>query len=60
LYLARPADVEILPDDFLEKHPTRYRSIQHLRQREFRLQNGQLVTVPGTPIRGRERMRQLA
>ena len=60
LYLARPADVEILPDDFLEKHPTRYRAIQHLRQREFRLQDGQLVTVSGTPIRGRERMRQLA
>jgi hypothetical protein len=30
LYLARPADVEILPDDFLEKHSTRHRAIQHL------------------------------
>ena len=60
LHLARSADVEILPDDFLEEHPTRYRPVQHLRQREFRLQDGDLVTVSGLAIRGRERMRQLA
>ena len=60
LYLAGPAGVEILLNDFLEKHTTGHWPVEHLRQRKFRLQDGHLIPVAGTAISGCEGMRELA
>jgi hypothetical protein len=60
LDLVRAADVEILPDNFLEKHAAAHRAIQHLSEREFRLQDRQLIAIAGTAICDCEWMWQLA
>lgn len=45
-----PAEVEVLADHLLEEHPARQRPVQHLRGRELRLQNGDVVAVAGLPV----------
>ena len=48
--LVGAADVEVVADDLLEEHPARHRFVQHLGQREFGLQDRQLVAVAGGAI----------
>jgi hypothetical protein len=49
-HLIGAADVEVVADDLLEKHPARHRFVQHLGQGELGLQDRALVAVAGGPI----------
>jgi hypothetical protein len=60
LDLARAPDVEILADHLLEEDPSDHRLVEHLGQREFGLQDGEVVAVARSTIRSREGVRQLA
>ena len=52
------ADVEVVPDDLFEEHPSGDRFVEHLRERELGLQDRQLVAVARGPVGRGERMRQ--
>ena len=58
LHLVRPPEVQILADDLLEEGPARLGTIQHLGQRELRLQDRYVVAIPGLAVRGGVRVRQ--
>lgn len=60
LHLSRIAEVEILVDYFLEEGPASQRPVQHLGQRELRLQDRDIVKPTGLTICFSERMRQQA
>src|SRR5713101_535501 len=59
LHLVGPAQVQVIADDVLEEDPARLRTVQHLGQREFRLQDRDVVTVAGLAIRRGVGVRQL-
>ena len=52
------AEIEILPDHFLEEATARERSVQYLGQCELRLQDREPIPVACGPMLGRKRMRQ--
>src|SRR5580704_2578987 len=58
LHLAGPTDVQVLADYLFEEHSARYRPVQHLRQRELRLENRDLVAVTCLAIAHAVGMRQ--
>ncbi len=60
LHLARPSDIQVLPNHLLEEDPPGDRAVQNLGQRELGLQNGELLAVTGLPILGGKGVRQLA
>jgi len=57
-HLTGSADIQVLADDFFKEHAASHRPVQYLGQREFRLENGNLVTVAGVAIAGFVGMRQ--
>ena len=60
LHLTGPADIQILPNDFLEEGPPGDRAVQNLGERKLGLQNRDLLPVTGLPIFGGKWVRQLA
>jgi len=56
LHLAGPAEVEVFADHFFKEHPAGYGPVQHLCQRELRLQDRDLVAVTGLSIAGAVRV----
>jgi hypothetical protein len=56
--LVGAADVEVVVQDLLEEDPPGHRAVQHLGQRELRLQDRQLVAVAVLLILPRERVGQ--
>ena len=58
LHLVGAPDVEVLVDDLLEEHAPLLRAVEDLRERELRLQDGELVRQPRSAVCSRERMRQ--
>ena len=56
LHLIRTAEIEILADDFFEETAAGHRSIEDLREGELGLQDGELIAIPGGPVRRREGM----
>ena len=46
----RAAEVEVVADDLLEEDPPGDRLVQHLGQGELRLQDGDVIPVPGSPV----------
>src|SRR4051794_9879467 len=60
LHLTRAPEVEIFPNDLLKEHAPCDGPIQHLSEGELRLQDRNLVAVPGPAISRGERMRQFA
>ena len=52
------AQVQVVADDLLEEDPPGDRLIQHLGQGELRLEDRDVIPVPGRPVGGAERMRQ--
>ena len=60
LHLTGPADIEVLANHFLEERAPGHRPVQHLGERELRLQDRDVVAVARRPVRRRERMRQPA
>ena len=60
LHLIRPAEVEILADDFFEEPAAGAGPIEHLGQREFGLQDRELIAIAGGAVGGGEGMRQTA
>src|SRR4051812_118294 len=50
------ANVKVLPNDLLKQNATVQWPVQNLREREFRLQDRQIVTVAGFSILRGERM----
>src|SRR5436190_2270546 len=60
LHLIGPADVEILADDFLEETATGVGAIEHLRQRKFGLEDGELIAIASAAVGGGKGMRHPA
>ena len=60
LHLLGPADVQVFANYFLEENPPADRPVKHLGEREFDLQDGELIAVSGLPVQGGEGMRQQA
>ena len=60
LHLIGPADIEVLANHFLEEHPAGDGPVQHLGERELRLQDRQVVAIAGRPVSAGKRMRQPA
>jgi hypothetical protein len=58
LHLTGSADVEILANHFLEKHPSRDGPVEDLSEGELRLKNRDLITEARLAVGGAERMRQ--
>ena len=56
--LVRAADVQVVADDLLEEDPPVHRGVEGLGEGELRLQDRQLVAVPGRGVAGGERVRQ--
>jgi hypothetical protein len=50
LHLIGPTEVEILADDFLEEAAARVRSVKHVRERELRLEDRELIAVAGGAV----------
>jgi hypothetical protein len=56
--LVRATDVEVVADDLFEEHSTVDRGVEHLREGELGLQDGELIPVLGVPVLLGERVRQ--
>src|SRR5438105_467050 len=52
LYVLRAAEVEVFADDFFEEDAAAHGAIQHLRERELGLQNGEIIAISGLAIPG--------
>jgi hypothetical protein len=50
LHLIGPADIEILANDFFEETAAGVGPIQDLRQREFRLEDGEVIAIAGAAM----------
>src|SRR5215213_2321665 len=53
-------DVEVVMQNLLEEDPPRDGPVEHLGQRELRLQDRQLIAVAGGLVLGRERVGRIA
>ena len=56
--LVRPADVEVVAQHLLEEDPAGHRGVEHLGEGELRLQDRQLIGVPGVLVLNGERAGQ--
>lgn len=52
------ADIEVFANYLFEENPPTDRTVEHLCQRKFDLQDGKLIPVSSLPVFGREGMRQ--
>ena len=58
LHLIGAAEVEILTNDFFEETAARHRPVEDLGQREFALEDGQVMAIAGRTVCSGEGMRQ--
>jgi hypothetical protein len=58
LDLLGPAEIEVLADHLFEEHATMQGSVEHLRGRELRLQDRDVIAVAGFAVCRREGVRQ--
>ena len=56
LHLLGATNVEVFSDNIFKENAARDGSVEYLREGQFDLENGELITVSGMSISGRKRM----